>query len=66
MKILSVIESLGIGGAERILVNTLPELQKLGLDCEVVTLFERNDLAEELEEHGIKVHRLNLSYKWNI
>ena len=66
MKILSIIETLGKGGAERVLVNTLPELQKLGIDCEVAILFEREDLAEELEAYGIKVHRLNLSYKWNV
>ena len=66
MKILSIIETLGKGGAERVLVNTLPSLQKLGIDCEVAILFERDDLAEELEMHGIKVHCLHLSYKWNI
>ncbi|HQR74647.1 MAG: hypothetical protein B7X69_02765 [Sulfurovum sp. 39-42-12] len=66
MKILSIIETLGKGGAERVLVNTLPELKKLGIECEVVILFERDDLAEELEAYGIKVHRLHLSYKWNV
>ena len=66
MKILSIIETLGSGGAERVLVNTLPELQKQGIDCEVVILFERDDLAGELEVEGIKVHRLHLSNKWNV
>ena len=66
MKLLSIIETLGKGGAERVLVNTLPELQKQGIDCEVAILFERDDLVEELESQGIKVYRLNLSYKWNI
>lgn len=66
MKILFIIETLGNGGAERVLVNTLPELQKQGIDCEVVILFNRNDLAGELEAHGIKVYRLHLSYKWNV
>jgi len=64
--LLSIIETLGKGGAERVLVNTLPELLKLGIDCEVAILFERDDLAVELEEHGIKVHRLHLSNKWNV
>ncbi len=66
MKILSVIETLGKGGAERVLVNTLPALQKLGIECEVAILFETDDLAEELEVQGIKVHRLHLSHKWNV
>jgi glycosyltransferase involved in cell wall biosynthesis len=64
--LLSIIETLTRGGAERVLVNTLPELQKLGIKCEVAILFKRDDLAKELESKGIKVHRLNLSYKWNI
>ncbi|WP_309498696.1 glycosyltransferase family 4 protein [Sulfurovum sp.] len=66
MKILFTIETLGKGGAERVLVNTLPELQKLGIGCEVAVLFERDDLADELEREGITVHRLNLSRKWNV
>ena len=52
MKILFLIETLGNGGAERVLVNTLPELKKLGIICEVAILFKRDDLAVELEEHG--------------
>jgi len=66
IKLLSIIETLGKGGAERVLVNTLPKLQKQGIDCEVAILFERDDLAIELEEQGIKVHRLLLSHKWNV
>jgi glycosyltransferase involved in cell wall biosynthesis len=66
IKLLSIIETLGKGGAERVLVNTLPELQKIGIDCEVAILFKEDDLAKELESQGIKVHILNLSYKWNI
>jgi len=66
IKLLSVIETLGKGGAERVLVNTLPALHKLGIECEVVTLFDRDDLAKELEKKGIKVYRLHLSYKWNV
>ena len=66
IKILSIIETLGRGGAERVLVNTLPELKKLGIECEVAILFEDDTLAKELEVHNIQVHRLNLSHKWNI
>ena len=66
IKLLTIIESLGKGGAERVLVNTVPELKKIGIDCEIIILFNKDDLAQELEEFGIKVHRLELSNKWNI
>lgn len=66
IKLLTIIETLGKGGAERVLVNTLPKLQTLGIDCEVAILFKRDDLASELEDKGIKVHCLHLSYKWNV
>ena len=66
MKILHVIEDLSRGGAERVIVNTLPELQNVGINCEVAILFQNDDLAEGLEHQGVKVHRLGLSYKWNV
>lgn len=66
MKVLSVIETLGLGGAERVLVSTLVELRSQGVDCEVAILFDIDDLANELETLGIKVHRLSLSHRWNI
>lgn len=66
IKLLTVIETLGKGGAERVLVNTLPELQKLGIVCEVAILFKEDDLADELKSLGVKVHKLDLSHKWNI
>ena len=66
MKILTVIETLGRGGAEQLIVNILPQINKLGIDTEVLILFDKDDLAPELEKYDIKVHKLNLSYKWNI
>ena len=36
--VLTVMEQLGRGGAERALVLLLPELQKMGLRCEVAAL----------------------------
>ncbi|MDZ7817335.1 MAG: glycosyltransferase family 4 protein [Aliarcobacter sp.] len=66
IKLLSIIESLGRGGAEHLLVNNLCELKKLGMDCEVITLFSDNQLAVELEKVGIVVHQIFLSNKWNI
>ncbi len=66
MKILHIIETLGLGGAERALVDLVPYLQKKGLDINVATLFDNNDLEKELLRQNINVYNLNLSYKWNI
>ena len=66
IKILHVIETLGNGGAERVLVNTLPKLKRMGVDCEVVMLFQKEDLKIELESRGIKVHKLNIKNRWNL
>ena len=66
MKILSVIESLGRGGAEQLLVNLLPILLSRGHTCEVAALFPPYDLAPELERSGITVHRLNVNHRLNL
>ncbi|MDF0718782.1 glycosyltransferase family 4 protein [Kaistella sp. PBT33-4] len=65
MKILFVIESLGNGGAERVLLNILPVLQENGYTCEVATLFDGAELAVEFLQQGIKVHRFNIKFRWN-
>ena len=66
IKILCVMEDCGLGGgAERLIVSLLPELRKLNIDVEVVTLFSRpQDIGYELKEKGFVVHRLNVSHKW--
>lgn len=66
IKLLTIIESLGKGGAEQVLVNTLPELKKIGITCEVATLFKDHDLSQKLMDNDINVHKLDLSNKWNI
>jgi len=57
-RVLSVIETLGLGGAERALLNTLPALQAAGFGCEVAALWPPYGLATGLEAAGIRVHRL--------
>lgn len=66
INILCVMENCGLGGgAERLIVSLLPELRKLNVDVEVVTLFSwPQEIASELEEKGFVVHRLNVSHKW--
>ncbi len=67
-RVLHVIEALFRGGgAEQALANLLPELKRVGVETEVVALWPRHDVAEELEAAGIPVHRLELSYakRWS-
>jgi glycosyltransferase involved in cell wall biosynthesis len=66
MNILALIETLGPGGAERFLVNLLPALREHGVHCEVAALWPPYDLASELEQQSIRVHRLGLRHRWAI
>ncbi len=66
LKVLHVIETLGRGGAERLLVTVLPELARQGLDVAVAVRSAPYDLAPELEAAGVPVIRLPKRYKWNL
>ena len=66
MRILHVIESLELGGAERSLLNVLPSLAHAGNDVEVAALWGPYPLARDLEAGGIPVHRLDIGNRWNI
>lgn len=66
MKVLHVIESLGRGGSEQVLVTLLPELVRQGCQAEVAVCRPSYDLQAELAQHGIEVHRLPLRKKWNL
>jgi glycosyltransferase involved in cell wall biosynthesis len=65
-RVLFVIESLGVGGAEQSLVNIAPALQARGYRCGVVALWPPYTLAEALEQRGIDVFRLDLGHRWNL
>lgn len=60
MKILFVIENLGGGGAERVLVNLVNHMDKAKYDVTVVTLFEKGVNADNLES---SVKHINLNKK---
>ena len=60
-RILSVIETLGLGGAERLLVTTHQHLDRTRFDPSVACLFGPNPLAEELRRIDIRVLELKLS-----
>lgn len=60
-----VIDTLGVGGAEQALVNLLGASSQVGLSADVVVCRPPYDLQPALEAKGIKVHRLNITNKWN-
>lgn len=63
MKVKFIIGSLEIGGAERHLVQILPELKSKGLDFSVIVLSEKAKLKPVLEKAGVKVKTgFNISF----
>ena len=57
MKILHVITSLSMGGAEHLLVDLLPRLKQNGHDVELVVFKgKRTAFYEQIESAGIKIH----------
>ncbi len=66
MKVLHIIDSLGRGGAEQVLVTLLPELRQQGIDVSLVVRGGRMDLASEFEQLGIAVHVLKYRHRWNL
>ena len=67
-KILNIIDSLGRGGgAEQLLLHSLPAQRPLGLVPEVCCLWSQdNDLQDELASLGVRVHSLGLrpGHRW--
>jgi glycosyltransferase involved in cell wall biosynthesis len=64
MRILVVIDTLGYGGAERLLVSLLPELNKEKNSFSLAVTRPPYSLMPELEAAGISVHCLNLKGSW--
>ena len=59
-RVLNVIETLGLGGAERLLLTTHRRLDRSLVEPEIACLFGPNPLAEELRGAGVCVHELGL------
>lgn len=66
MKVLHVIESLGVGGAETLLVNLLPELQSQGDEVTLVVMRGPFDLGPALESQGIRVVVMRARHRWSL
>ncbi len=61
MKILHIINTLGKGGAEKLLVQTLPRYKQAGLDVELLQITAQHSVPEylqKLEEEDIVIHTL--------
>lgn len=66
MKVLHVIESLGVGGAEMLLVNLLPELQSQGDEVTLAVMRGPFDLRPALASQGVRVVVLRARHRWNL
>jgi glycosyltransferase involved in cell wall biosynthesis len=66
MKVLHIIESLGVGGAETLLLNLLPELQRQGDEVTLAVVRGPFDLREALEAQGVHVVAWRGRHKWNL
>ncbi|MBT5400290.1 glycosyltransferase family 4 protein [bacterium] len=64
-RILVVIDSLGYGGAERLLVSILPKINKNSLIVDVVVLLSDISLMPELTKQGVNVIPLNAPNRWS-
>lgn len=57
MKILHVITSLNIGGAEKLMVDLLPKLKQKGVEAELLLFVgTRTMFYEQLEKENVKIH----------
>lgn len=57
MRILHIITSLNIGGAEKLMVDLLPRLKQKGVDVELLLFIgNRTMFYEQLEKEGVKIH----------
>ncbi len=61
MKILHIINTLEVGGAERLLVDSLPIVKQQGHDVRVLELFSADsDFERQLRNAGVQVETLNM------
>ena len=65
MRLLHLIDTLGTGGAERVLVGLIPELRKKGFKSSVAVLGPPYDLESEVVAAGAEVFHLGISNRWN-
>ena len=64
IKVLAIIETLGRGGAETLLVHLAPSLFEVGVHLEVAHLTPPGTLTDELQARGVAVHDLHGPAPW--
>jgi len=60
MKVLHIITDLDVGGAENMLVSLVTELQKRGIDNQVIGLGNEGSIGEHIRSNGIEVEALGI------
>jgi glycosyltransferase involved in cell wall biosynthesis len=66
VKLVLLIRSLGIGGAERQLVALATRLDRNIFDVTVLTLYNDGELLEEVTRAGVRVISLNKRGRWDV
>lgn len=67
MKILHIITSLELGGAEKLLLDLIPAQKKQGMEVELLVLDTRNEkFIEEYKKRGIKIYTLKANNKFSL
>lgn len=62
MKVLQIINSLEIGGAENILYHIVPKLNEKGIETDIFVFFDRGELLAELKSKNIRLITPNTSF----
>lgn len=67
MKVLHVIYSLQVGGAEKLLVDLLPSFKEQGIDADILVFNTQQSIITQLcEQRNIKVYTLNGSKPYSL
>jgi len=66
MKVVHLINHLGLGGAERFVVELVKAFPRDGFDIEVLCLYRTGELAKEVKEIGIPVEVIRIPRKFGM
>ena len=66
LRVLLLVETLGVGGSEQSLVYLLPALRTESIVCDVGVLWGPYDLEPALREVGVVVHRIDAPHRWDL
>ena len=67
MKILHIITSLELGGAEKLLLDLIPAQKKQGMEVELLVLDTKNEkFLEEYKKRGVKIYTLKANDKFSL